>query len=84
MKAILRGLALLGAGVGLGVLLSVGQGVFAEKNGGALPHADAPARCGRRTCRFRAWSAVPPVRLPAPSVAAPDLHAVVRPPPAGT
>ena len=37
MKAILRGLALLGAGVGLGVLLSVGQGVFAEKNGGALP-----------------------------------------------
>ena len=37
MKAILRGLALLGAGIGLGVLLGVGQGVFAEKDGGALP-----------------------------------------------
>ena len=37
MKAILRGLALLGAGAGLGVLLGVGQGVFAEKDSGALP-----------------------------------------------
>ena len=40
MKAILRGLTVLGAGTALGVLLSVGQGVLAEKDGGALPLED--------------------------------------------
>ena len=40
MNAILRSLTVLGAGVGLGVLLSVGQGVLAEKGGGALPLED--------------------------------------------
>ena len=40
MKAILRGLTVLGAGAGLAVFLNIGQGVLAEKDGGALPLED--------------------------------------------